>query len=75
MGSQYQLTHSYAVVKENCIGGLVIQVFDDMDKVGADVVLLHDRLSKAFLRSIRLKMCLTKESQVEDLLCGAPSSS
>ena len=24
-----------------CIGGLIIEVFDDSDKVGADVVLLH----------------------------------
>ena len=28
-------------VEEDCTGGLVIEVFDDSDKVGADVVLLH----------------------------------
>ena len=29
-------------VEEDCTSGLVIEVFDDSDKVGADVVLLHD---------------------------------
>ena len=33
---------SYAAVKEDCTSGLVIEVFDDLDKVGAEVVLLHD---------------------------------
>ena len=28
-------------VEEDCTSGLVIVVFDDSDKVGADVVLLH----------------------------------
>ena len=32
---------SHAFVEEDCTGGLVIVVFDDPDKVGADVVLLH----------------------------------
>ena len=32
---------SYAVVEEDGTSGLVIEVFDDMDKVCADVVLLH----------------------------------
>ena len=32
---------SYAAVEEDGTGGLVIEVFDDLDKVGADVVLLH----------------------------------
>ena len=32
---------SYAAVKEDGTSGLVIEVFDDSDKVGADVVLLH----------------------------------
>ena len=32
----------YDAVKEDCTSGLVIEVFDDSDKVGADVVLLHD---------------------------------
>ena len=30
---------SYAAVEEDCTSGLVIEVFDDSDKVGADVVL------------------------------------
>ena len=32
---------SYAAVQENCTSGLVIELFDDSDKVGADAVLLH----------------------------------
>ena len=32
---------SNAAVVEDCTGGLVIEVSDDSDKVGADVVLLH----------------------------------
>ena len=30
-----------ATVEEDCTSGLVIEVFDDLDKVVADVVLLH----------------------------------
>ena len=32
---------SYAAVEEDGTSGLVIEVFDDSDKDGADVVLLH----------------------------------
>ena len=32
---------SYAAVEEDCTSGIVIEAFDDSDKVGADVVLLH----------------------------------
>ena len=32
---------SYAAVEDDCTSGLVIEVFDDSDKVGADLVLLH----------------------------------
>ena len=32
---------SYASVEEDSTGGLVVEVFDDLDKAGADVVLLH----------------------------------
>ena len=35
---------SYAIVEEDCTSGLVTEVFDDSDKVGADVVLLHGYL-------------------------------
>ena len=31
----------YAAVEDNCTGGLIIEVFGDTDKVGADVVLLR----------------------------------
>ena len=30
-----------AAVEEDCTGGLIIEVFNYSDKVGADVVLLH----------------------------------
>ena len=30
-----------AAVEEDCTSGLVIEVFDDSDKIGADVVPLH----------------------------------
>ena len=33
---------SYAAVEEDGTSGLVIEVFDDFDKVCADVVLFHD---------------------------------
>ena len=32
---------SYAAVEEGGTSGLVTEVFDDSDKVGADIVLLH----------------------------------
>ena len=32
---------SYAAVEEDCTSGHVIEVFDDLDKGGADVVFLH----------------------------------
>ena len=51
---------SYAVVEEDSTRGLVIEVFDDLDMVCADVVLLHgghkaacQTLSKAFLKSMK----------------------
>ena len=34
---------SYAAAEEESTSGLVTVVFDDSDKVGADVVLLHGR--------------------------------
>ena len=51
---------SYAAVEEDSTSGLIIEVFDDSDTVGADVVLLHgshkaacQTLSKAFLKSLK----------------------
>ena len=51
---------SYAAVEEDSTSGLIIEVFDDLDTVGADVVLLHgshkaacQTLSKAFLKSLK----------------------
>ena len=36
-----QLFFSSAAVEEDCTSSLVIEVFDDSDTVGTDVVLLH----------------------------------
>ena len=46
---------SYAAVKEDGTSGLVIEVFDDLDKVGADVAhkTACQTLSKAFLKSMK----------------------
>ena len=51
---------SYAAVEKDCTSGLVIEVFDDSDGAGADVVLLMaakkaacQTLSKAFLKSMK----------------------
>ena len=48
-------------VGEDCSSGLVIEVFDDSDMVGADFVLLHgcpqaacQTLSKAFLKAMKI---------------------
>ena len=32
---------SYAAVEEECTSGVVMEIFDDSDKVGADVALLQ----------------------------------
>ena len=32
---------SYAAVEDDCTNGLVIEVFDDSDKVCANAILLH----------------------------------
>ena len=32
---------SYAAVEKDCTGGLIIEVFDDLGEVGADIVPLH----------------------------------
>ena len=44
-----------AAIEEDCTGGLVIEVFDGSDKVGADVVFFHfcQTLRKAFLTSMK----------------------
>ena len=36
-----QLLFSYAAVEEDCTSGVVIEDFDDSDKLGADVACLH----------------------------------
>ena len=39
--SRHSCRTSYAAVEEDGTSGLVIEVFDDLDKINADVVLLH----------------------------------
>ena len=54
---KHQLTN-YAAVEEDCTNGLVIEVVDDSDKIGADVVVLHGCLRscmqnpRAFVKSM-----------------------
>ena len=69
---------------------LVIKVSDDLDKVGADVVLPHGCPQSYMPNPVKgllevyedmvefllvLEIFLTEDSQVENLLCGAPSCS
>ena len=58
---------SYAAVEEDRTSGLVIEVFDDSDKVGADVVLLHGCPQSCMSNPIEgpLEVC---EDMVEVLL-------
>ena len=81
---------SYATVEEDCPGGFAIEVFDDSNKVGTDVVFLHGCPQSCMPNNVKgllevyedmaedllvLEIFLTAESKVEDLLCGAPSCS
>ena len=79
---------SYTAVEEDCTSSLIIEVFDDSDKVGADVVILHgcpqsympnpvEGLLEVYEDMVLLVLAifLTEDSLVEDLLCGAPSCS
>ena len=83
-------TASYVAVDENCTGGLVIEVFDDSDKVRTDVELVHGYPQSCMPNPVEgllevceymveillmLEVVLTNDSQVEDLLCFAPSCS
>ena len=78
---------SYAAVEEDGTSGLVIEVFDDLDKVCTDVVLLHGCPQSCMPNPVEgllefyedmvevllvLEIFLIEDSQVEDLLCGAP---
>ena len=74
---------SYAAVEEDCTGGFVIEIFNDPDKVGAVVVLLHGCQKSCMPNPVEgllevcdnmvevlfvLKIFPTEGSQVEDLL-------
>ena len=77
---------SYAAVEEDCSSGLVIEVFSDSDKVGADVVLLHGCPKSCMPNPVEgplevyedvvevllvLEIFLIENAQIEDLL-GLP---
>ena len=79
---------SNAAVEEDDTSGLVIEVFDDSDKAWADVVILHgcpqscmpnpvEGLLEVFkdMEEVLLVLEIYLDSQVEDLLSGAPSCS
>ena len=54
----------YAVVEEDCTSGLVIEVFDDSDKVGAGVVLLHGCPQSCMIGTIKLACCMVCNGQL-----------
>ena len=58
---------SSAAVEEDDTGGLFIEVFDDSNKVGADVVLLHD-CHKAACQTLVEDLLEVYEDMVEVLL-------
>ena len=58
---------SYAAVEEDGTSGLVIEVFDDSDKVGADVVLLH-RCTQSCMPNPAEDLLEVYENMVEVLL-------
>ena len=81
---------SYADVEEDCTSGHVTEVFDDLNKAGADIVLLHgcpqscmpnpvEGLPEVYEDMVEvllvLEIFLTVDAKVEDLLCGAPAGS
>ena len=81
---------SYAAIEEDYTVGLVIEVFDDSDKVGANVVLLNGcpqnympNPVKGFLKFYQdmvevlllLELFHSKDSSDENVPCGAPSCS
>ena len=83
-------TSLISAVEEDCTAGLVIEVFDDSDKIGAYVVLRHgcpqscvpnpvEGLLEVYSDMVEvllvLKIFLTEDSKVEDLLRGARSCS
>ena len=57
---------SYAAVEEDCTSGPVIEVFDDLDKGGADVVLLHGRPQRCMPNPVE-GLLEVYEDVVEDL--------
>ena len=78
----------YNAVEEDGSSDLAMEVFDDSDEVGADVVLLYgcpqscmpnpdEGILEVYEDMVQfllvLEISVTEDSQVEDLLCGAPS--
>ena len=74
-------------VEEDCTGSLIIEVFDDSDKVGTDVILLHGCPKSCMSNPVEglfevyenmvvvflvLEIFLTKDFQVQGLLDGVP---
>ena len=57
----------YAAVEEDCTSGLVIEVFDDSEKAGANVVLLHGCQQSCMLNSVE-GLLEVYEDMVEDLV-------
>ena len=59
---------SYATSEEDCTGGLVMEVFDDSDKVGTDVVLFFMDALNAACQTLSKVFLTFYEDMVEVLL-------
>ena len=59
---------SYAAVEEDVTSGLVIEVFDDLDKVCANVVLLHHNCPQSCMPNPVEGLLEVYEDMVEVLL-------
>ena len=63
---------SYVAFEEDCTSGLVLEVCDDSDKIGADVVLLHGCPQSCMPNPVE-GVLEVYEDMVEVLqLCGQP---
>ena len=76
---------SYVTIKVDCTSGLVVEVFNDLDPVGVDVIKPHSRpkgfmpysvkrlfeINKDVVEALfKLKVPLAQYREIEDLFCS-----
>ena len=76
---------SYVTIKVDCISGLVVEVFSDLDQVGVDVIKPHSRPKSFMPYSVKclfkinkdvvkvlfmLEVPLAQYPEIEDLFCS-----